>query len=302
MRTGNDAKDVFDRLSHPAGRHACLPRFFLNVGDRLLVRLDFLLGAVEIRHGFLALRRDLVALRRRLAGGEFAVESVDLTLQRRRERLRALESVAFRLDAIAPGGLVLGRLCRLGLAVDRSGRGGLCRRCRGRRWRRLRRSRIAFEGVVRVDLAARFDGLAFGLGLFRDGPQSLARGGTPHRHDDERGRGKRPSPESRERHMWLHDLILGPGRPRVKTTVTALRWTPLFGRAVPSPFRLEGCRAPVRGTGDRPRPHPADGRTYRARGRTTTGSRPDRARVPRLSHTPRPPLTCLRSLHAPWPG
>ena len=77
---------------------------------------DFLLRTVQIADGLLPLRRDVVTLRRRLAGGEFTVETVDLALQRGREGFGLGQGIALGLDSIAPRRLVFGRSAGLALS------------------------------------------------------------------------------------------------------------------------------------------------------------------------------------------
>src|SRR5688572_28481568 len=101
------AKDAALGLAHPAGRDAGAPRLVLDVDNRFRVLLDFLLDAIHLGEGLLAVAADACPLRGIIAGGKVGGQSVDTALQRVGERLRALEGVTLSRDAVAPGLLVL---------------------------------------------------------------------------------------------------------------------------------------------------------------------------------------------------
>jgi hypothetical protein len=202
--------------ANPSGGHPRLPRLFLDVGDRLLVAFDFLLRTVQIADRLLPLRRDVVTLRRRLAGGEFAVEAVDLALQRGREGFGLGEGIALSLDSIAPRRLVFGRVRWLGF-VTADGEG----------------SAAAVAGVVATGVEAAGAETPSGRRSCRPSrmpsrsfawlrcPWQRYRATAENRPQGNREKTARTHhPTARSRERCVHDQILGPAHVIVKTTVT----------------------------------------------------------------------------------
>src|SRR5262245_36642893 len=87
----SSTRRIGTRLSDPARGHAGLSGFFLEVGDRLLLRLDLALDAFLLGEGALAFELDLGTLCWIVAGSEVGPERVDLALQRVGVHLAALE-------------------------------------------------------------------------------------------------------------------------------------------------------------------------------------------------------------------
>src|SRR4051812_21902463 len=83
-------------LADPAGRNAGLTRFFLNVGDRLVMRRDLFADTFELRERFLAIDPNLVPLIRIVTGRKISRQPIDATLKGIRKNLGAAERIAFR--------------------------------------------------------------------------------------------------------------------------------------------------------------------------------------------------------------
>src|SRR3954471_15617036 len=95
------------RLADPAGRHAGLTRFFLNVGDRLVMCRDLLADAFKLRERFLPIDANLVPLVRIVASRKISRQPVDATLKGIRKNLGAAERIAFGRHPLLPVGFVL---------------------------------------------------------------------------------------------------------------------------------------------------------------------------------------------------
>src|SRR5262245_61787315 len=89
-------------LPDPPSGYTGFARFFLYVGDRFRIRLDFLFHTIEFSERLLPVVSDLGALCGVRARREVSRQCIDATLQRVRERLAAVQIGACLRKAVFP--------------------------------------------------------------------------------------------------------------------------------------------------------------------------------------------------------